>query len=529
MTISNDWRLTPALDAFIVSGSEKKYIYLVATEKKQYKAAVEKTIGSPYKEIHIELNEFEVKFESPELESSIDPVVMVRNPEMLPDDSWYIVSNFYYPRYLDFFLELDSSGGEFPGVTFEAIFSETSPLQVCFSAPGMKRYKTYLEEMKRRINCEVKKKTKKWIPGHRYDTLKETYYFLGEAMSRREKVDDSEFCDPDKMVPVYLYVSDLRDDEKKISDVMNNRVYGEKEGDIRVLYSIPSSVESGEALEDDFGDDIRKYWDALMDNTTKRCTHFDNHGYETVEDIKKFFDIFCYQTGSKYDYPEEYKPKIESFLQRALRNRLVESWNMSCSRKDMTVGSSQDEKQNATALEKSLYFKTEDINSSRYAYYSKMMSALGVDIKLVIDKALALWDDTTFVKSFEEFYKNSIYFDLRKTQGDTVIRQRVSSTSYRLDVIKLESLFGTGELREKLVEIIDFSRENFGSGVSGYILYNAGTKKKPMEYVTIEITLDDLIKWVGGIDKLSDSLKSEIISTKFTRTTVIIDKDKEVE
>ena len=63
MTISNDWRLTPSLDAFVVQGTDRKYIYLVATEKKQYKAAVEKTISSPYREIHIEFNEFELKFE----------------------------------------------------------------------------------------------------------------------------------------------------------------------------------------------------------------------------------------------------------------------------------------------------------------------------------------------------------------------------------------------------------------------------------------------------------------------------------
>lgn len=528
MTISNDWRLTPSLDAFVVSGAERKYIYLVATEKKQYKSAVEKTIGSPYKEIHIELNEFELKFESPDSESSLDPVVMIRNPEVLPDDSWYVVSNFYYPRYLDFFLELPSSGGCFPDITFEAIFSETSPLQVSFSAPGMKKYKTYLEEMKRRINCELKKKTKKWIPGHRYDTLKETYFFLGEAMSRRVKVDDSEFCDIDKMVPVYLYVSNLGD-EKKISEIMNTRIYGDGDNDIKVLYSIPSSVESGAVLEDDMGDDIRNYWDTIISNTTKACTKIDKHGYENLTDIKRFFDIFCYQTKDKCDYPKKYNPAVESFILKAMRNRLTKIWNLPNTRKDMAVDSKQTEKENIAALEKNLYFETNDVNTSRYAYYSKLMSSLGIDMNLVSTKALALWNEKEFTNSFDEYYKNSVYFDLRKTQAETVIRQRVSSTTYKLDVVKVESLFGTGELRERLKEIIDFSRNNFGAGVSNYLLYNAGTKKKPMEYVTIEITLDDIIKWVGGKDKLSEDLKKEIMSTKFTRATIIIDKDKEVE
>jgi hypothetical protein len=195
----------------------------------------------------------------------------------------------------------------------------------------------------------------------------------------------------------------------------------------------------------------------------------------------------------------------------------------------MAIDSKQTEKENIAALEKNLYFETNDVNTSRYAYYSKLMASLGIDMNLVSTKALALWNEKEFTNSFDEYYKNSVYFDLRKTQSETVIRQRVSSTTYKLDIVKVESLFGTGELREKLKEIVDFARNNFGSGVSNYLLYNAGTKKKPMEYVTVEITLDDLIKWVGGKDKLSEDLKKEIMSTKFTRTTIIIDKDKEVE
>jgi hypothetical protein len=525
MTISNDWRLTPSLDAFVVQGTDKKYIYLVATEKKQYKAAVEKTISAPYKEIHIELNEFELKFEAP---NEGNPTVYVRNPEILPDGGWYIVSNFYYPGYINYFLELDSKAGEFPGTQFEAIFSETSPLVVSFSAPGMKNYRTYLDEMKRRMNCELKKKTKKWIPGHRYDTLKETYFFLTELMSRRVDPSNSQFSEDPDMVPVYLYVSNI-DGATKISDILKTRVFGNGENDIKVLYSIPSSVESGEALTDDLGDNIEDYWDFLMDSTEKACTKIDSHGYESLVEIKRFFDIFCYQSKDKYEYPKDIVPRIESFILKSLRNRLVESWNMSNMRKDMAVSSTAAEKDNIAALEKLLYFKTDDINTSRFAYYNKMMTKIGVNIDLVITRALAVWSESELTSSFDEYYKNSVYFDIRKSQSDTTIRQRVNSTAYKFDLIKVDSLFGSGELREVLKELVDFARNNFGAGVNSYTLYNAGTKKKPMEYVTVEITLDDIVKWAGGKDKLSDNLKREIMSTKFTRTTIIIDKDKEVE
>ena len=528
MTINtkNDWRLTPSLDAFIVLGIDNKIIYLAASEKKQYKLAVSKLIGTSSKEIHIDINEFEMKIS---LEHD-DLSMFIRNPEALPDDSWYKVGNFG-GNYFDYFLELSGNKGEFPGHTFEAVFSESSPTVVSFSSPGMKNYKAYFEEMKRRINCEVKRKTKKWVPGHRYDTLKETYYYLGEVMSRRADDKDSEFLTDDKMVPAYLYVRTINDGETTISDILNNRSFGADEDSIRVIYSLPYAGDSGAVLSGEISD-FSKYWDALIKNAIKKNTVSDCFGYKRVGHIKDALDPLCYQTAGKLSYsssPDDYKTSIRDLLFKSIYDIFICNWNIPSIRKDMNISSTNGEAENVQALEKSLYFYTEDVNSSRYAYYASFFKAIGIDIKDIISRSIACWDESDLSENFEEFIKNRDYFDLRKNQSAITSRQRVTSTPYKLDVTTLASIFGTGELTETLKKMVGFARENFGAGVTKYILYNIGTKKQPKEYESIEISLLDLVNWCGGPENVPSMLQKEIIATKFTRAFIAIDKDREVE
>jgi hypothetical protein len=527
MTIRNDWRLTPSLDAFIVVGVDHKIIYLAAPEKKQYKNAVSKLIGSSSNEIHIDLNEFELKVE---LESQ-NPVIFIRNPEVLPDSDWYKVGNFGGNCY-EFFLGLDSKKGEFPGHTFEAIFSESSPTIVSFSAPGMTNYKTYFEEMKRRINCEVKKKTKKWTPGHRYDTLKETYFYLGEVLSRKKDNKDTTFLKDSEMIPAYLYVNTLKDSETTISDVLNNRSFGSGEDDIKVMYSLPSGGDCGEVLSGDPISDFSQYWLILIKNAITKNSITEDFGYERVKNIKDIFDPLGYQSEGKLSYSlsdDSYKSEIKSVLNKVINDILICSWNIPLVRKDMTMLKDNTEEDNVSALEKNVYFYTEDENTSRCAYYSDLMKAIGIDMKEILTKSLVYWNEASLSEDFETYLKNSRYFDLRKNQAAITSRQRVSSTPYKLEVTTVESIFGTGELTETLKNMVTFAKENFGAGVTKYVLYNLGSKKQPKEYESIEISLKDVIKWCGGVTNVSEVLRSEIMRLQFTRAFIVIDKEKEVE
>lgn len=525
MTNNNDWRLTPEIIAFIVLGVENKVVYLASPEKKTYRAAVSKLVG-PCKEIQSSLNEFELKIQRTDYDE--DPRVFIRNSEVLPDDDWYVVGNFYSPHLLDFFLELNSEKGVFAGETFEAVFSESDPNQVSFVSPGMPGYKKCLEEMRRRISCDSGKKTRKWIPGHRYDTMTGTYIYLAPVQSRRSAPNDSKFLDDASTVQAYLYVSDIDKSKKTISEVLKSGVYGDGEYDIKVSYTMPSAVDSGKILDDDYTA-IEDYWPMMLDAAKKSATKIEEFGCERLIKIKKVFDVFCYQSPKNLGYKKEIVDVFRPILSEALDSILLSCWDLPRARKDLIVSSTASIEANVKALEKSLYLYTEDINTQRTDYYTEMFRVLGIDIAKEIEKRAVAWNTKDMLTDFDTFKKYSFYFDTRVAQGAITSRQRVDSTPYKLDVVSIENIFGAGELTESLKSLVNFTRENCGLGVSRFISYNNGTKKDPKEYVSIEISLNDLVKWCGGEEKMSDRLKKAILDKKFTRIFIAIDKNREVE
>lgn len=528
MIINDDWRLTPSLEAFVLSGIDSPMCYLSPSDKPQYKNAVIKTIPGSYKEVHIDSNEFELKFCGSYPFQDLS--VFVKSGE-LPSKDWYRIMNFQREDMVKFFLELNSSRGEFPGELFEAIFSETNPTKVSFSCPHMSNHKVYMEELRRRLNCELSRKTKKWVAGHRYDTLKETYYYLGSVMSRRKDGEnDSLFLDDTGMVEVHLYTNTKEDSDTSISDILRTRTFGNTKTSIKTITAIPTAVDCGEELINDLGDDIRVYWDTMLDNAEKQLINYSPCGEEIISETKRYFDVLCYMSAGKLDYPKEIANRVFKFAERVFDNLLIRYWDLSTIRKDMTINSSNTKVDNIEALVKILIFDSGDLNISRYQYYNDMFARIGVDLRAAAGVSLDNWSVDNLSETFDTFVKHSDYFDRRKNQGDITSRQRVSTTTYKLDVIKLADLFGEGSmLTNTLIEIVKFAKNNFGAGVSEYLTYNCGTKKKPLEYSSIVITLGDIISWYKGAENIDVELKAEIMNKLFTRVYVIIDNDREVE
>ena len=532
MITKDDWRLTPTVEAFLIVGTDRKLVYLAAGEKKQYKNAVLKQITSPsYREVHVGLNEFDLKFAMEEFEDSL--VAYVKNTKAFGDDSWYKVMNFSSRHKDMFFAELNSFKGAFPDCTFEAIFSESNPAKVSFSTTEMSNYRDFASEMRRRLNCEYGKKCKKWIPGHRYDTIKETYYYLGTLRSRRAEELNSNFLDDGEMVPVHLYVNDISEEEKTISDVLKNRTFGSGDSDIKVMYAFPSAVDSEAGLVDDFNDgDIRDFWETMLDNSIKKCTRTNEFGYVDFSGIKRVFDIFCYQSEYLYEYPEPTSAlftKLGVFLREVLDSTVLATWNLTGVRKDLCLMESMSDEEKVRSLIKNLYFSTLDVNTARYAYYEKMMSTLSIPIEKIALSALASFSESNLMKDFGTYVKYSEYFDRRKVASEITVKQRVNTTQFKLETNKVSEVFGSNNLSNLLIEMATFAKGNYGSGVSSYLIYNIGTKSKPLEYINMEISLADIIKWYKGVDNIPASVKSDIISGKFTKAIIVIDKDKDVE
>ena len=163
-------------------------------------------------------------------------------------------------------------------------------------------------------------------------------------------------------------------------------------------------------------------------------------------------------------------------------------------------------------------------------YYNQLLNEFKVPSLDVYKNEIEQFSEGNLSCDFDEFYKNEDYFKRRVVVRDITLQQRKSSSPYTLPQRYIKDVYGQGtQLTETLVNIIDTANNNFGVGVHKYTMYNAGSKSKPMEFIDAWVTLDDVVKYCGGVDKMPEALKNEIASSRFCMINVKFDKGAKVE
>lgn len=525
----NSWRLSSDLVAYFPSDRYRDRVYLASPEKKSYKSAVQKIMDSSvFSEVQLESNVFNLKIEE-------DLSIHVKCSDFPDPNKYYEVGNFHrsiqgWPVIGKIITQIKNNKANFEDVEFEAVFSEDYPGDVYFISAEMSEYKSAFEEMKRRMNCSLNKKVKKWIPGNRYDTLTDTYYFLGEFKSRKSNELNSDYLEDSKMTSVYLYTSELMN-ETKISEVLKSRKLGVLDEDINILYSLPSAVDSGKVLENDVNN-IEDFHEDILNNSIKGYSEVSEYGYLKYLHTKHIFNILSIQG----DNNSSNKPSVINSITTVIKNLLTESlltyWDTNRNNKDQYIGKDNSIEENIKNLTKRFYYDIKDENSLRCLYYPKLFSELGIDVESIAEKVIINNSPEELIKdNFKSYLSTgSIYFQnhhLDKTCR--VSKQRIKSTNYSLDIVTLEQLFpNTQNLLSDLKQLIEFARGNYGLGVRNYYETNIGTKKSPKVYVTINVNILDLINYYGGIDKVPQTVSTEIMSDKFWNLEVLIDKDGEL-
>ena len=509
------WRLTSELMAYFISGTNR--VYLASVDKKQDMTKVIKLIDPSitYQELRLYENQFNIRFRSNDINNLI---LEARSNEFPSSDSWYIVENYYSENIWELLESHTIVNGDFDeSINFEVGFADEIP-EVIFVEPKMKNFKVYFEEMRRRINCELCKKTSKRIPGHRYDTLTESFYFLAPVKGRLENIRNSEYKMGSDKPDVFLYVNSIEDSEKTVSDVLRNRAFGDGPDDIKVFYGKKTLVDAGSALDDDFTGNIRDYWESLYSNTSERS-------------LKDILGIFSVITGEdELNLSDSLRNHIIEKTKDCLVNNIIlENWNLQSLRDDLIIKDSNSLETNISNLKRLFFTKGFiDCNFLKNIYYSKLYEELKIDLSGVLKVALDIWGTMTLDSDFETYIKYQSYFanpGRFKPLQDS--RQRVTSTKYKLDVITLKDIFGDCELRDVIIETINHVRDNFGLGASLYNLVNIGTKAEPMEYIICNITLNDIIRY-KGLSGLSEDLKRDIAKRHFVSITVSFDKDGKI-
>ena len=513
------WRLTSELLAYVITG--KKRIYLSAIDKKVCQTNIAKLMSENNEpnseEIRLYENRFEIKLGG----DSENNLVLYAKSEEFPTSEWYEIANFWKEGIWNLIESHTIENGNFPdGLQFEVGFEDTKPI-VTFVEPKMKNYKVYFEEMRRRINCEICKKTTKYTPGHRYDTLDETYFILACLNSRRKDPFNSDFIiDPKETKEVFVYTNILYENDKDISEILNTRHFGDKPEDLKILYTKKSMVDSGKVLENNYTGEIQDYWKNIFENSLSSKSY-----------IKDAFDVFSLCNSMSIDPSKVPTDEIKDYISDFMFNIIIEYWNLNNLRSDLLLSDTKSDEVNIDSIIKLVSSTIKDGNFLRNLYYPKLLKSLGIDIRELATKVLHSWKATPIDSDFDTYLKYSYYYSnpMRKETDKNISRQRVKSTKYKLDVITLKDLYGeSSELKDTIIECVNDVRANYGLGASNYELINVGTKKDPLEYIICELTLQDILKLKKGVSGLSETLKNEIMKRHFVWVQVVFDKDGDI-
>lgn len=504
-----NWRLVSEFIAYFDSNG----VYFAPSGKKAYQSEVTKNISeSSWREIIVELNEVGLKFGK---NSNGGVEVFVQN-EMFPcPEKWYTLKNFEWSRFAHIILNLDILHGNVEG-KFEVAFSDSFPGTVTLTSREFDEFPEFYEEFKRRMNCELCKKTKKWVPGHRYDSLTETIYYICPVRIRKSKESwpNSEYISDELLLPeAYIITNRLYPDDKTIEDVLTNHGFGDNPEDLKIIPEPKSMVECGDVLSGGEDIDINNFREVLAKNTPG---------------IRGLLDIYSCVSFGKLTTPGNLD-KLTETTRQEIWNTILEGWDEKIFRGDIYIGKSNKDETNLENIRKRFITRIPDQNYLKKLYYPKLYESLGIDLPGLIEEMYAKWMETDVYDSWENYIKFFDYIKSRNSSCQGFSRQRVTSTKHALEVIKLSDIYGEGsELTGIIIEIINSARKRFGIGVSEFHTDNIGTRRQPMEYTTCKVTLEDILKFLKeekGISEVSKNLKSEIIRRKFCWVDVVFDKD----
>ena len=374
-----------------------------------------------------------------------------------------------------------------------------------FVVDTMEEYNLAFNEMTRQLMCNIKSRTSKWIPGHRYDSETSTIYYLGSFPSYKQDELASEFSE-DQISMVHLVCTNCRG-LKKISDVFKQRTFGNGDNDIRVLTKASSMVDSGAILENDIAD-LSDCWESIFNNA------WNSYKQEKIS-LRRIFDIFCYTRN--HNLPETIKQPIITELRNICFSCFIEYWNIpSGFSKGYPINSTQSLQENVDNLGTQVISKFQDPNILSKFYYQGLFKSLGIDFSTIIENIINSCSDPAkeICSSFEIYLEYGKYY-FKFHDKDRV--SRITNFSEFAD-------YGNGPLKEVLGEMLEDAKETFGVGCSEFFTRVEKVKNAESTVYIAGITVFDIIKWKKGVLIMDNSLKDDIMSNKFWQVYIEFEK-----
>jgi hypothetical protein len=479
-----NWRLIVNVLALVTEDSK---VFLIPTEKVSYKTSVGKLIKTSYTEVKLVEEKFKLK-----INESLK--VLLKSPNL--GDTWLEVGNFDDTQLGTLLVNSPNNNGEFVEDFEVSVSTEQPSLLVRFESPSLPNYKKSVDEMIRRLNCEIYKKTKKFVPGHRYDTTKETIYILGTVPS---KVSENKYNLINK--DVFLYVNNLKDSEKSISDVMKNRVLGESDDDIKISYSFSNMVDSGEVLKNDFTGNYYDYFSDLLNNSINS---------DNFEGVMNTLIL-----GDTYNISDVNLKNIEKYLHEKIFNIAVSlkenTFSYGCSRINLNsiacmTNVTDDIKLNLSYLIIKNTINITNINDKNLSDIIKtrlqIINAYNINLSDICVEEVVRWtkirSNIFKRKNFDEYLK--YYESMSRSRINVGTIYSINALDYSYDGCEFITL-----LKNRAVKIMTEETDPH------MIKTNVGTRKSPRYSYKFTINLDDLVKE----EVLTKTIKDSIIDNQF--------------
>lgn len=523
------WRLATGVNALV--NNLKHEVWLSFEESKKNKKAVDKLTKNEIlpeedsREILIEENRFKLKFDG--------NLNLYIKSEEFPTDNWYKLMNFSDdPKHLGAILtKIQNNNGVFDEEKdFEAAFSIMHPTKVILACSGMDEYEDYLNELVRVVNCQTLKKTRKWIPGHRYDSETNTYYYLGKAYTKSYK--DNKLGED--LEEVHLVVESLSG-ESKISEIMNNRIFGNNIGDIKIVPSISLMVDGGSVLENDLDtSNIEPLWEGLVMRAINKCRVIKGESWKDYTNIHSILQpLTLVSKDNGYSNIKNYIfwTELEQVIKVTLLNLVVRYDGVAETIGNIDINCSKEE---AIDNIKRLYTLLVD-DSGKINYYLQLLPKIGIDLNYLVGEILEGYsEDSTIFRDLESMYNFSdIYTELHSNSGEYYLDQRYEGRRYSADIdkdkaTKLSSVICQLSICEAIESILEQAKEEGGSNITRYQVLNQGTRSNPILYELYEVRLKDIIKLYGSVSKVPENLKDELVISRFQGITIKLNKNSKI-
>ena len=527
--MKNSWRLVNNLLAFVIESCGDKLVFISGVEKKEYSSVVKRMISlyttdiTKVREYYINSQGIEVSFDLSDCSNGIKnrEVLKIKSKD-LPESDYYILANFdkSLESITNLIKYLKIENGSIVGDCELSIDSSSGLVRVVQNL--MPDYVEYKEEFIRRMNCEIYKKTTKWIPGHRYDSLEQTYFYLGQIKSHTALPNNSEFLEGSEMTE-WCLVSTSKTGEYK--DNIEALVNGFAEGTIKVIQKPILMVDSGKAFE------IKESYNTIL-NAALYYTIMhtkDSNGDYMINNVSDVLQLFNYESPeSKYEISDEIKEMLKEYFTNIIDNLIPVCWERP--QNDMhrvTASKSLDE--NAEACFNTLISYSQSSNIKKYSYYKSLFKYLDFDILDLIKERLSIWSPKRVLSDFDLYSKYAGKMVEISTTAIVVLRSKDSS-NHDLKEVPLSSFLAGREESDitKIVNtIVDYTRKHSNIYVANYEVNNVGTKSCPKIYEKFKINLNNIINYHKEQElEMPENLKYEIMLNKFYQVIIEVDKDR---